>query len=410
MAIQADGRIVAVGTTGVESTAANFAVARYLSTAPLPPAPGTFVGVATPQRILSTVDGTGVPAPGRVAQGQTITVDVTGPGGVPDDATAVVLNVTVTGADIPPAAGSAGLSYLSVTQAGGNATSNVNFKGLNVGGQDIAGLVKVPVASDGNVRIYNQKGQTHVIADLFGYYVPDDSGALFNAVAPDRVLDPTQVGPGQTLTVDVTDVAGVSAVALNVTVSGATADSFLSVTPAGGNATSNLNFKPTAQGGQDIANLVVVPVDAQGRVRIYNDQGSVFVIADLLGVYHPTTGVAYTPLIPARVLQPTPVGAGQTLEVDATTGAVPANASAVVLNVTVTGANVPLSPTAGLSYLSVTANGGSTTSSLNFKSANAGGQDIANLVVAPVGAGGNVRIYNDKGSAYVIADVFGFFP
>jgi len=68
----------------------------------------------------------------------------------------------------------------------------------------------------------------------------------------------------------------------------------------------------------------------------------------------------------------------------------------------------------------------SSTSNLNFKSIAAGGQDIANLVVVPVGGddnvriianlvvvpagpGGNVRIDNDQGSTYVIADVSGFF-
>jgi hypothetical protein len=89
---------------------------------------------------------------------------------------------------------------------------------------------------------------------------------------------------------------------------------------------------------------------------------------------------------------------------------IPTDASAVVLNLTVSGADVPASPTAGLSYLSVTPGGGNTTSNLNFKDiAPGGGQDIANLVVVPVGDDGNVRVYNDKGSAYVIADVFGFF-
>jgi hypothetical protein len=370
----------------------------------------TFVPV-TPARILNTFTGIGVPGGIRLGPGQQIVVDVTAPGsGVPDNATAVVLNMTVTGAEVPLSP-SGGLSYLSVTPNGGNTTSNLNFKGANVGGQDIAALVKVPLSTeDDKVRIYNDQGQTHVIADVFGYYVPDETGDRYNPVTPQRVLQPTQVVTGDTIAVDVTDDPAVSAVVLNVTVSGASAPSYLSVTPEGGSDTSNLNFKPVAQGGQDIANLVIVPVGANGNVSIYNNQGAPFVIADVFGYYRNDGGSGFTPLAPTRLLQPTPVGVGQTISLDVTTGVVPSNTTAVVLNVTVSGADVPASPTAGLSYLSVTPGGGNSTSNLNFKDiVPGGGQDIANLVVVPVGGDGNVRIYNDKGNAYVIADVFGFF-
>jgi hypothetical protein len=300
-----------------------------------------------------------------------------------------------------------------VTPNGGNDTSNLNFKGANVGGQDIAASVKVPVGEDGNVRIYNDQGSAYVIADVFGYYANTDAGDRYVAVSPARVLAPTQVAAGQTTVVDVTTgmvLPTATAVVLNVTVSGATAPSYLSVTPDGGSTTSNLNFKGVAQGGQDIANLVVVPVGDDGNVRIYNDQGAPFVIADVFGYYTAGLGSKFTPLGPSRVLQPTPIAAGATMSLDVTgVAGIPANAEAVVLNLTVSGADVPASPTQGLSYLSVTPSGGNTTSNLNFKSIAAGGQDIANLVVVPVGEDGNVRIYNDKGSAYVIADVFGFF-
>ena len=46
-------------------------------------------------------------------------------------------------------------------------------------------------------------------------------------------------------------------------------------------STSNLNF--TA--GQTIANLVVVPVGADGNVIVYHKAGSVHVIADVAGWY-----------------------------------------------------------------------------------------------------------------------------
>jgi uncharacterized delta-60 repeat protein len=412
VALQADGKIVAAGSispTNGTTDSVDFAVARYLDVEPTA-GTGTFTPVE-PTRILNTFTGVGVAAAGTVGPGQTLVVDVTNPPSVPADATAVVLNVTVTGANVP-ATPTGGFSYLSVTPNGGNATSNLNFKGANVGGQDIAASVKVPVGEDGNVRIYNDQGQTHVIAAVFGYYANTVGGGRYTPVTPQRVLQLTQVGAGQTIGVDVTTgevPADATAVVLNITVSGATAPSYLSVTPNGGNNTSNLNFKGAAQGGQDIANLVVVPVGDDGSVRVYNDQGGPFVIVDVFGYYRTEGGSRFTPLPPARLLQPTPVGAGQTISLDVATGAVPTTATAVVLNLTVSGAEVPASPTQGLSYLSLTPEGGNTTSNVNFRSVAAGGQDIANLVVVPVGADGKVCIYNDKGSAYVIADVFGFF-
>jgi type VII secretion-associated serine protease mycosin len=375
-----------------------------------------------PARVLNTVDGTGgsgTGSLGRVGPAQTQVVDVT-TGPVPPEATAVVLNVTVTGADVPLGP-TPGASYLSVTPSGGNTTSNLNFKGLNAGGQDIAGLVKVPVGPDGNVRIYNRAGSTHVVADVFGYYAPaEDTGARFSPVAPERVLQPTKARPGQTLVLDVANVGsgsvspGATAVVLNLTVSGTTEDTYLSVTPNGGNKTSNLNARPVSRGGQDIANLVIVPVGTDGKVRIYNQKGAPYVIADLFGYYEARgapAGNDFTPVAPQRILSTVDaigaprggVGAGQTLPVSvAGVGEVPIGAKAVVLNVTVTGA-------AADSYLSVTPTGGNTTSNVNFRRLAGGGQDLANLVVVPLGPDGNVRIYNDKGSVYVIADVFGFF-
>jgi len=75
----------------------------------------------------------------------------------------------------------------------------------------------------------------------------------------------------------------VTAVVLNVTATGPTASSFVTVYPDGGTrpVTSDLNF--TA--GETIANLVVVPVGADGKVDFYNSTGSVNLIADLSGYY-----------------------------------------------------------------------------------------------------------------------------
>jgi len=114
------------------------------------------------------------------------------------------------------------------------------------------------------------------------------------------------------------------------------------------------------------------------------------------------------PLTPARVLDTrsgfgagSAVGPGATVDVPVLgRGGVPAGGvSAVVLNVTATDA------TQG-GYLSLAAGGGCVvgSSNLNF----APGQQVANLAVVPVGAGGAISVYNSAGSVDVIADVQGW--
>ena len=125
----------------------------------------------------------------------------------------------------------------------------------------------------------------------------------------------------------------------------------------------------------------------------------------------------YVPIAPVRVLDtrpvtgpigvPTaaPVGDEQTITLHvagATVGGqvpVPADATSVVLNVTVTG------PTAG-SYLQVWPAGAPqpTSSNLNFVA----GETVPNLVQVGVGTGGDIEIYNWGGSTNVVADVEGY--
>jgi hypothetical protein len=81
-------------------------------------------------------------------------------------------------------------------------------------------------------------------------------------------------------------------------------------------------------------------------------------------------------------------------------GLIPANATAVVLNVTAT--NV-----ASASYVTVYPDGQvePETSSLNVFA----GQTIANLVICRIGTGGAVQFANPRSSCDVIADALGYF-
>ena len=172
--------------------------------------------------------------------------------------------------------------------------SNLNY----VAGQTVPNLVVVKVGTDGRVNLFNNAGATHLVADVAGWLgvdTPGPGGAL-TPLAPNRILDTrtavgapaAAVGPGSTLSLQVTGrggipASGVSAVVLNVTVTEATAASFLTAWPAGEARplASNLNYGP----GQTVPNLVVVKVGAGGSVNLFNNAGAAHLIADVAGWY-----------------------------------------------------------------------------------------------------------------------------
>lgn len=252
-------------------------------------------------------------------------------------------------------------------------------------------------------------------------------GSTYHPLPPDRVLDtrsgigaPTgSLGSGGRVDVKVTGVggvpsSGVTAVALNVTVTSASGpQSFLTVWPKGAPRphASNLNFSA----GVSVPNLVIARVGADGSASVYNDTGTVHVVADVQGWYSNagTAGSSYIPVDPARILDTrdgtgtggavAQTGPGGVVHLDVTgVGGVPATGvSAVVLNMTVDRATGPES------FLTVWPAGSPrpTASNLNFSS----GPASTNLVVARVGVDGQVAIHNNLGSTDIIADVAGWF-
>jgi len=242
-----------------------------------------------PSRLLDTRAGTGgISSP--VGPWSTIAMSVAGRGGVPaNGVTAVVLNLTAT----EPSEG----GYLSIyaSKESQPETSSLNFER----GQTVANLVVVKVGVDGKVLIYNNRGTTHVVADVVGWYGPAwgvMTGDRFNGLPPERLLDTRfgtggrfgPVAPQASVALMVTSVGGVpatgvSSVVLNLTATEPTAESFLTVYPSGATrpTASNLNFLR----GRTVANLVVAKVGMDGRVFIYNNSGSTHVVVDVVGWY-----------------------------------------------------------------------------------------------------------------------------
>ncbi|MHB8450598.1 MAG: fibronectin type III domain-containing protein [Mycobacteriales bacterium] len=414
-----------VAATNCNGTGPAASSARVIPSAPTTPAP---YNPLTPYRICDTRAGNSLAGTDAQCTGHTLGVAATlsiqvagttpsgsAGGGVPaSGATAVVLNVTATN----PTA----VSYLTVFPTGSATPLASN---LNVApGETVANLVEVALGSSGQVSIYNNRGSTDVVVDVQGYVGAAPSGAgLFNPLPPSRILDTRAgrgaLGPAQSLTLQVTGAggvptSGVSGVVLNVTATDTTATSYFTVWPAGASrpTASNLNWAANAT----VPNRVVVPVSSSGAIEIYNNRGYADVIVDVGGWYTTAGGsgsqlTQFSGITPARILdtragsgepyEGQPIGPTGTLTVAvAGVGGVPANATAVVLNVTVTG-------TTGDSYLTVFPAGTTrpVASDLNWLP----GQTVANLTVVKLGTSGELTLYNNRGTVDAIADVVGWY-
>jgi hypothetical protein len=255
----------------------------------------------------------------------------------------------------------------------------------------------------------------------------------FTAFGPFRILD-TRTSSGAvkahgTLALKVTGKGGqgvtiptgVTAVALNLTATQTTAGGVLTAyndqdmygDPIDAPETSNLNWGK----GQTVANVVVVPVGADGVVDLYNNSaGTTQFVADVEGYYTTQTADTYQAVTPTRVLD-TRKGTGTggkiakiaaggsiTLKV-AGDGTVPSTATAAELNITAVN---------GTKSGSITADPGvadsPATSNLNFGP----GQTIANSAI--VGFGdlstdvGEITLHNSStGPVDLVVDVSGYY-
>ena len=356
--------------------------------------------------------GIGFQGPGAVVE-----LQVAGRGGVPAGAPAVTLNVTSTG--------SSANGFLTVWPCGQPRplASNLNF----TAGRDVANAVLSSLGADGKVCIYTGAGATHLVADVNGFYPPTSA---YRPLNPARLLD-TRAGastadgagagagvtaPGAVTEVQVTGRGGVpanaAAVVLNLTSAGGTDNGFVTAWPCGEARplASSLNYSA----GRDVANAVISRLGTGGKVCLYTGAAPTHLLADVNGYFG--AGASFVPLTPARLLD-TRAGAttvdgasagggiaaaGSVLQLQvAGRAGVPADANAVVLNVTSTGAT-------GNGYLTVWPCGQPRplASNLNY----APGRDAANAVISSLGAGGRVCIFAGAGATHLVVDVNGQFP
>ncbi|MBR7834957.1 hypothetical protein KDL01_16910 [Actinospica durhamensis] len=264
------------------------------------------------------------------------------------------------------------------------------------------------------------------------------AGSEYTAYTPTRILDTRKgigapaaaVGAGKTLSLQVagagasgdTIPSGITAVVLNVTAVSPTANGVLTVygdEDAYGDqetlpTTSNVNYKT----GQNVPNLVIVPVGANGVVDFHNggSKGNTQILADVAGYFTADQNTdKYVGISPARILDTRHgTGTGKVAKI-------PANGS---VTLTVAGSDNGTIPAAGVDAISMnltvvngTKNGVitaypdgeatvPTVSNVNYSA----GQTIANMSIVKVGEDGKVVLYNNSsGTVDLIADANGYF-
>lgn len=269
-------------------------------------------------------------------------------------------------------------------------------------GHDHTGVARASVAQEdptavsalGGSSRYAPISPTRVLdtrTDTFRRRLPT-SGALSIAPVTPAVASAAGVTP-----------AAASAVVVNITMVDPAAAGFATVWPTGSPQpnVSSLNANLT---GQNVANLVTVPLGADGFISVYTSTGADYVI-DVQGVYvNATTATAgrFVPVAQQRALDTRgkgPLGPRASLSVDLKPFGVPSDASAAVLNVTATNALA-----AGYFTVWPAATAMPNASSLN---ATGLGHTVANQVMSRV-TNGVVSIYAETGGD-VIVDVSGYF-
>ncbi|MGW6130181.1 S8 family serine peptidase [Cellulomonas sp. NPDC055163] len=273
--------------------------------------------------------------------------------------------------------------------------------------------------------VTDTEGRVH--PDVFRtWFTVAADGDRFTAVDPARVLDTrngTGVGAGMLEEDEVVDLklggdavpGEATAVVLNVTATQATGAGNVRVYPTrAGQAApgvSNLNIVR----GVDQPNLVTVALGDDGYVSLLASSTRTHLVADLAGYYTAGGGTAYVPVAPVRALDTrngtggvpsARIRAGRWVDLVVTgRNGVPADASAVVLNVTATNVqretHVRVVPAPAASESQELPD----VSNLNLYP----GRDQANLVTVRVGDGGRVRLYTHGSDLDLLADLAGYY-
>ncbi len=249
-----------------------------------------------------------------------------------------------------------------------------------------------------------------------GGAAPSPVPSAFVPLPPTRLFDSRDAGtagyvcPGERLTLHVIGQAGipaegVTAIAMNLTITRAGSAGFTTIWPAGVDQPTSSVLNVT-EPYQTRANLVVVPVGADGDVSMVTQAGG-HLVADVAGYFvaRPSaTAGRIVALSPRRLLdtrETNPVlgpNATVTVPVAGADPDVPAGAVAAVVTVTATAAAEAGFVTAWPSGIDRPL-----VSNLNIEP----GESVANLAIVPVGADGALHVFTQP-AAQLVVDLVGY--
>lgn len=416
-----------VEVTGTDDDGLSASASRTVTVAPkvVTPPPsisGSSLTAVTPFRAFDTRPAESAPGPkGVVAGGNSIDVQITGVGSVPSSGvTAVAVNLAVVALEAP--------SFVTAWPAGGERSEQLSSLNIVTPGTARANLAIIPVGEGGRISIYTLR-DAHLLGDVVGYFTDSGGSSREGRIitqTPQRLFD-TRPGPdagpkgkipaGGTIEIAVAEQAGVpltgaSAVVLNLTVTESAGPNFVTVWPGSG-ATPTASSVNINDAGESVANMVIVPLSADGTVKIYS-LTQTHVLADVLGyVTDDEAALAskglFVPVEPSRLFdtregEPAagpkgliPANGSITTEI-AGVGPVPQSAGAAVLNM----AYISTAP--GFITLWPTGADRPSTSNVN---ASVGGDVRANGAILRLGDGGDLDAYA-LSQAHLVGDVFGF--
>ncbi|MDS0137855.1 MULTISPECIES: S1 family peptidase [unclassified Amycolatopsis] len=198
--------------------------------------------------------------------------------------------------------------------------------------------------------------------------------------------------------------AAASAVAVSLVGTGGTASTFLTAYGDALPTTSNVNIT----GGRTAAGMAIVPVGADGRIKVRNNAGTIDVIVDYLGYYSASGESTYQPKDKPGLVLDTRTSLGGhpgrltpgevvTVPVRGVAG-VPADAVAVAVNLTGTESDSD-------TFFSVFAQGTPGPSTLNIVP----NEHRATQSLVRIGDDGAIRIFLHHGQSHVLLSLVGSF-
>jgi hypothetical protein len=314
---------------------------------------------------------------------------------LPADATAVAMNITVTGTTGP------GFVSAYPCDEDQPLVSNLNY---TAAGQTVPNFAIVSLGASAEICFFTLRG-THLLADLAGYFL-FDGGDGYVPTAPERLFDTRETGapvPANGVFVkDFTDYvdSDATSVVINLTVTQPQGSGFVTAYPCGTTPprVSNLNY----YAGQTVPNLVTVKLPADKRVCFYALTRA-HLLADLAGWYSPSSDIGFIDETPYRLFDTRePTGGSLPFADDEEFPFPIGNASikALAWNLTVT-------DTGGSGFLAVypCENGLPDVSNVNYTGV---GQTTANFAIVTPDTFTDVCLYALT-STHVIVDEAGFF-